>query len=138
MHHVPSRIVPVALVALVAALALAIGACTAAAGGLTGKTWQWTGSTFPGAETVADPASYTVQFNQDGTLQARADCNQVAGEYTTTGTSITITPGASTLAMCAEGSLGDAFVAGLARATTWSVVDGELTLTGPEGAMSLR
>ena len=124
--------------ALAVAVAIALVACTAATGGLTGNAWQWTGSTMAGAETIADPTSYTVQFADDGTFAAKADCNQVSGEYTSTGSAITITPGPSTLAMCAEGSLGDAFVAGLGQATTWTVVDGTLTLTGSEGALTFR
>ena len=126
------------LAALAAVLALVVAACSPAGGGLTGKVWQWNASTITGAETVADPASYTVEFMNDGNFAAKADCNQVAGSYTSTGSAIEIVPGPSTLAMCPEGSLGDVFVAGLGSATTWAVANGTLTLTGSEGAMTFK
>ena len=128
------------LIATVAGLA---GCASEEGGDITGTTWRLVSITTqnPSFSSIVPPeamVNYTIEFNDDGTFSAKADCNQVAGDYTTAGTSITITPGASTLAMCPEGSLGDAFVAGLAQATTWSIVDGRLILTGPEGAMTLQ
>ena len=51
--------------------------------------------------------SYTIEFKSDGTFSAKADCNQVAGAYTTTASGgMTITPGPSTMAMCPPESTG--------------------------------
>ena len=67
---------------------------------LTGKTWQLTAITeqvpaFQGVVPEADQARYTIQFNSDGTYNALADCNNMNGKYTTTGTGgMTIEPGA--------------------------------------------
>jgi heat shock protein HslJ len=72
-------------------------------------------------------------FNTDGSYNAKADCNQVNGEYTTNGSSITIKPGAATMMACADSSLDAVYVAGLGSATTWAVSSGNLTLTNAAG-----
>ena len=46
--------------------------------------------------------NYTVEFKSDGPYSMKADCNQVNGSYTTSGSSLTIQPGASTLVACAR------------------------------------
>jgi heat shock protein HslJ len=80
---------------------LLVAACQSSGGsGLTGKTWQWTGSTTSvraSQSVVPDPENYRITFNSDGTFSAKVDCNQVAGAYTTSGSDLTITPGPSTL-----------------------------------------
>ena len=58
---------------------------------LTGKTWQLTAITekvpaFQGVVPAADQANYTIEFKSDGTFDAKADCNQMSGTYTTTST----------------------------------------------------
>ena len=76
-----------------------------------------------------DQARYTITFNDDGTFNATADCNNVGGTYTTSGNSMTITPGPSTLVACPADSYGDAFVAALGQTTTFAVGGSVLTLT---------
>ncbi len=126
-------------------LTLAIGglllaACSSSSGsGLTGKTWQWTGSTttVPASQSVVpDPENYTIAFNTDGTWAAKADCNQVSGGYTTSGSDLTITPGPTTLMACPEGSMDGLFLEGLGKAATYTISGSDLTITdADEGTM---
>lgn len=119
---------------------LVLAACSPSSGSaLTGKTWQWTGSTtaVPASQSVVpDPENYTITFNADGTFQAKVDCNQAAGDYTTSGSELTITLGPSTLAACPEGSLDGLFRDGLGSAASYSVSGEEMTITlSDEGTM---
>jgi heat shock protein HslJ len=119
---------------------LLVAACQSSGGsGLTGKTWQWTGSTtsVPASQSVVpDPENYTITFNTDGTFSAKVDCNQVAGDYTTSGSDLTITPGPSTLAACPEGSLDALYLDGLGKAASYSISGEDLTITlSDEGTM---
>jgi heat shock protein HslJ len=119
---------------------LLVAACQSSSGSaLTGKTWQWTGSTtsVPASQSVVpDPENYTITFNTDGTFSAKVDCNQVAGDYTTSGSDLTITPGPSTLAACPEGSLDTLYVDGLGKAAGYSISGEDLTITlSDEGTM---
>ena len=135
---------PVAL-ALVMATSFAIGACSPATGGLTGKTWQWTALTTknPVSQSVVPAdvqAVYTIEFKSDGTFAAKADCNQLAGTYTAASAgALTITPGPSTLVACPEGSLAPIYVAVLATAANYAIDAGVLTIrTTDEAAMTFK
>jgi heat shock protein HslJ len=119
--------------------ALLLAACQSSSGsGLTG-TWLWTGSTtsVPASQSVVpDPENYTITFNSDGTFSAKVDCNQVAGDFTTSGSDLTITPGPSTLAACPDGSLDSLYLEGLGKAASYSIADETLTITlTDEGTM---
>ena len=126
---------------LLAALAVVSTACAAAAPGsdLTGKTWLLTAVTeqvpaFQGVVPAEEQGKYTVAFNTDGTFDAQADCNQVAGEYAVAdGNKLTITPGASTLMLCPEGEFGVLFVNGLADAASYTISDQSLKITKADG-----
>jgi heat shock protein HslJ len=94
---------------------------------LTGDTWQWLSTTDPVNQTdVADPTSYTILFNEDGSANIKADCNNVGATYTTDGSSISITLGPSTLAACPPGSLDQQFLNGLSNVATYFFQDGDL------------
>jgi heat shock protein HslJ len=129
----------VLLVALLVGSSLVLSACSGGASALTGKTWELSAITtvapaFQGVVPAADQANYTLTFNSDGTFSAKADCNQVAGSYTTSGSNgITIVPGPSTLVACPEGSFGGQYVASLSQAKTWSMANNQLTLTLADG-----
>jgi heat shock protein HslJ len=126
-------------------LTLAIGglllaACSSSSGSaLTGKTWQWTGSTttVPASQSVVpDPENYTITFNTDGTFSGKADCNQVSGDYTTSGSDLTITPGPTTMMACPEGSLDGLFLEGIGKASSYTISGSDLTITdSDEGTM---
>lgn len=86
---------------------------------LVGATWQWIGGreSMTGPQfTVPDPERYTLTFNEDATLNIRADCNNVLGTYELSGDQLTITLGPSTLVACPEDSMADQFVAQLGQA----------------------
>ena len=125
-----------AVAGLLIAFVPALAGCASESGGdITGPTWHLislTTNTPPRAAPVPEETreNYTITFNDDGTFSAKADCNQVAGTYTITGNAqISIAPGPSTLAACPEGSLGDAYVAALGQAATFTTTSDQLTLT---------
>ena len=91
----------------------------------------WSLTSFGGA--VVAPGRYTVQFLADGTIGVGADCNRAAGVWSGGDGAIDITVTLSTLALCPEDSLGDAFVQALDAATGYTVTGGSLTLHGPSG-----
>lgn len=96
---------------------------------LTGQVWQWVSLTTPLDETaVANPTSYTILFNEDGSANIKADCNSVAASYTINGSAISIVPGPTTLVACPEDSLGDQFVANLSVAAIYFLLNGDLYL----------
>jgi heat shock protein HslJ len=104
---------------------------SATSAGIEG-TWQWTASTetVPASQAVVpDPENYTITFNADGTFAAKADCNQVAGTYTADGSNLALVLGPSTLAACAEGSLGGLYVEYLDLIATYAISGDQLTAT---------
>jgi heat shock protein HslJ len=131
----PPRRGAAVLVVLAALVSIAgvVAGCSLFRGELTGRTWQLVSITetvpaFQGVVPEADQARYSITFNEDGTAAIQADCNSVAATYTTDDTRITIVPGASTLAMCPEDSLGTQFVTALSGATSYNVAGSGLTL----------
>ena len=127
-----------ALFALVIGVAAIVAAC-AGGSSLTGKTWQLTAITekvpaFQGVVPAADQPNYTIEFKSDGTFNAKADCNQLSGSYTTTSSGgLTIVLGPSTLAACPEGSLSSQYVAALGQAASYAIASGQLTITLADG-----
>jgi len=97
---------------------------------LSGPVWHWVQTLYNDDRkfTPADPANYTVQFREDGTISVRADCNQKGGIFSVSAgqkrLSIEITH--STMAACPEGSLEDEFVRGLSAAAIYFFKDGNL------------
>lgn len=82
---------------------------------LVNFTWHWVRRDPNGNDieeiVVPNPENYTLFFNEDGTFNAQADCNQVNGRYATDAPgSIFMEAGASTMAMCPEGSLDTAMM----------------------------
>ena len=97
---------------------------------LVGTVWQWQGTLMNdgSAFTPADPASYTVEFQADGTVSIQADCNRAFASYTLDSGAITILPGPTTLMACPEDSLGSEFLAQLGGAAIIFFQDGELLM----------
>ena len=82
-----------------------LAACAEGTSGLVGPSWQWTNLTenAPLAHTEIDhPDRYTLTLTDDGSFQARADCNIVNGTFDTDGNEITLTFGPSTVAACPD------------------------------------
>jgi heat shock protein HslJ len=92
-----------------------------------------------GARTaVADPTRYTIAFQSDGSLFIRADCNNVLGTYSASGSELGIKLGPSTLVGCPPDSQADQFVADLAQVATYTLVNDNLQLgLRPGGQMLL-
>lgn len=130
---------PLALVAM-----LLVAGCNMLGGGsgeLVGPTWQWTASTTtaPASQSVTpDPENYTITFANDGTYSGKADCNNIAGTYTASGSTLTIKPGPSTMAACPEGSQDAFYVAGLLATQSYAITNGELVLTTTDGTMTFK
>ncbi|MEZ4519361.1 MAG: META domain-containing protein [Chloroflexota bacterium] len=95
---------------------------------LIGTVWEWTSTTTPVEEiSVTDPSRYAVLFNEDGTANIQADCNVVLATYVTDGNgAISIMPGPTTLAACADDSQDQTFLAGLTAASLYFFQDGDL------------
>jgi heat shock protein HslJ len=126
------------LIAVAVIVALSFAACSSGSGNLTGKDWQLTAITekvpaFQGVVPAADQARYTITFNTDGTFSGTADCNAISGTYKTSGSSLTITMGASTRVACPEGSFGDLFAHALANAVSYAIANDQLTITLKDG-----
>ncbi len=109
---------------------------------LTGKTWALTAVTsktpaFQGVVPDYQQSDYTITFNTDGTYSGTAACNQIAGTYTTSGSTLTITAGASTLAFCPgmdfDTDFGVIFAHSLTNASTYAVTSDTLTITLSDG-----
>ena len=128
----------ISMFALAFAATLIVGACNSG-GGLTGKTWQLTAITevvpaFQGVVPEADQSRYTITFESNGTYNAQADCNNLSGTYTTTGTGgLSIELGPMTMAACPEDSLSDQYVAALGNAETYAIEESQLTITDATG-----
>ena len=127
------------LIALAIAATVALAACSGSSSSLTGKTWQLTALTHRvaggfGVVPAADQAKYTIEFKSDGKYQAKADCNQTSGTYTTTSDGgLTIEPGPTTLVACPGGSVSDEYIESLTTASSYAIVDGQLKITDKDG-----
>src|SRR4029079_1009906 len=101
--------------------------------------WQWSASTTtaPASQSVVpNPSSYTIEFKNDGMFAAKADCNQVSGNYTTSGSNLTIVPGPSTLVACPDDSMADLYLEGLSTTQSYAITDSQLVLTTTDGTMT--
>jgi heat shock protein HslJ len=128
----------VTLIALGIAAVILVAACSGG-NNLTGKSWQLTAITeqvpaFQGVVPADQQSNYTIEFNSDGTFNAKADCNNMSGTYTTTSSNgLTIVLGPSTLVACPDDSLAPQYVAGLGNAASYAIADGQLTITLTDG-----
>src|SRR5262245_23862688 len=127
------------LIALVVAATVVVAACSGSGSGLTNRTWHLTAITtkkpaFQGDVPAADQSKYTIEFKSDGTYNAKADCNQTSGTYTTASDhSLTMAPGPTTLVACPAGSLSDEYIQGLTQPSSYVITGGQLTLSLDDG-----
>lgn len=82
---------------------------------------------------IDDPPSYTIQFLSDGRVVARADCNQVSGDYTVGGDALTLSALVTTLLVCSEDSLGSDYTAWLEQVISFELSDDALILIRDDG-----
>jgi heat shock protein HslJ len=94
---------------------------------LTGTVWRWT-ETLMSDDTRIRPAAperYTLEFLADGATRVRADCNTGSGHYEMAADrKLTLGRMAVTQAACLPGSLGDAYLKGLANVSGY-LFDGD-------------
>jgi heat shock protein HslJ len=107
---------------------------------LGGRVWAWQSTQFAGSDRIVPdaPDRYTIEFQPDGRVQLRADCNRGGAGYTAgANRSLSMTPAATTKMGCPSGSKGTEFVRQLAEVNGYDFVDGDLVLTlkGNAGAM---
>lgn len=124
------------LIASLAVMAVLSACAPAAMTDIKDITWKWTN--LNGSETVvSNPEQYTITFGTDGNYNLRNDCNVGNGAYTMSGSSLTIQPGASTLAYCGDASLDQLFISSLASVESFKIENGKLmlTLAGNAGVM---
>ena len=114
----------------------------ASAGSLTGVVWQLQNVQFDGSNTsttINQPASYTIEFQTDGTAHIKADCNTANFGYSTSGYQLTITSGITTLAYCGSASLSNSYLNALEHAVSYSLQGDTLTInSGLNGYMNFK
>ena len=104
-------------------------------------TWQWVEmvETEPASQSIVpDPENYTTIFRTDGSVEIRADCNQVHGTYTQQGNALIISLGASTMAACGEDSLDQQYLSSLDQVNTFGMLSGDLKLAGESFTMGFK
>jgi len=89
----------------------------------------------PAAQSLnPEPQNYTIQFTPEGTAAIRADCNQVLGNYTVEGSSLSIEIGPTTLAFCGEESGDTRYLSALGAVTAYSVNEDGMALNVSDAA----
>ena len=94
---------------------------------LTGSMWRWTETLMSDGTHIrpAAPERYSLEFLPDGATRVRADCNTGSGRYETAADrKLTLGRLAVTQAACLPGSLGDAYLKGLANVSGY-LFDGD-------------
>jgi heat shock protein HslJ len=107
---------------------------------IVGVPWQWvemSGAPVGTAPLVPEPGKYTLLLKQDGTYEAKADCNNTSGSYTIEGSKLTLVPGPSTMAMCPPGSLSEEYLRMLGIVESYSTAGGQFILTLKEDVRSM-
>jgi len=92
---------------------------------LTQGVWLWTRTEYSNDSMLQspNPNAYTVAFMDDGSVAIRVDCNTGSATYTVNGSSLSLQPGAITLAACPPGSQDTVFLRDLLQVATY-VFDG--------------
>jgi heat shock protein HslJ len=101
---------------------------------LIDKTWAWAGRDPNGNDiepiVITTPENYTLLFNEDGSFNAKADCNVVLGSYATDAPgSIFMEAGPSTMAFCGETSSDMAMLQMFGPAQDYVISEDGQTLT---------
>ena len=107
---------------------------------LAGRVWTWQASELRGERiAVAAPDRYTIEFQADGRVQVRADCNRGGAGYAAgADRALSITAVATTKMGCPAGSQGAEFVRQLADVGGYDFVDGNLVLILKSNAGAMR
>jgi para-nitrobenzyl esterase len=100
--------------------------------GLGGTSWRLVQFQGSNDKTIKpdDPTKYTIEFNTDGTLAARIDCNRGRGTWKSPGTNqLELGPMALTRAMCPPNSMHDQIVKHWNVVRSYVIKDGHLLLS---------
>ena len=128
---------PQCLVLLVCSL-LALSACATAPATTpppelpVGITWQWVGLTQAqpaGQPAASDAQNYLLLLNKDYTYAFKAECNTGLGQYTASGSSLTILPAPITLTDCGPQSLYAQYMQLLGNVASYATEGDQLVLT---------
>jgi heat shock protein HslJ len=103
---------------------------------LTGTVWKLvhfqSSDDAIGTRTPPNPERYTLQFQADGNLALRLECNQAMGKWSAvpsiTGGSLTLTGGAMTRAFCGPGALDTQIARDLPRIRSYTYAGANLSL----------
>jgi len=136
------------LLALALTAALILAACQTGGGknsnpdmpkDVANIVWQWSDlvEQAPASQSVVpNPENYTINFKDDGTVDIKADCNQVSGKYTW-GQDLKIELGPSTMAEGDEQSLSQQYLDLLSQVVTGGPDAGRLFLETAGGAQRM-
>jgi heat shock protein HslJ len=143
IHVFKFRWLYLVILGLLPALLTARGISYPASGGsLTGVVWQLQNVQFDGSNTsttINQPASYTIEFQTDGTAHIKADCNTANFGYSTSGYQLTITGGPTTLAYCGSDSHSEPYLQALEHAVSYTLQGDTLTInSGLNGYMNFK
>jgi heat shock protein HslJ len=106
---------------------------------LNGSTWMWTAMTTPIQQSSIDvPQNYTLEFQDEGIVKIKADCNHASGIYKINDQKIQIEIGPVTMAACPPGSLSSDFIQYLESAAIYFFKDGDfyIDLAADGGTMA--
>ncbi|MFN2275075.1 MAG: META domain-containing protein, partial [Anaerolineales bacterium] len=119
------------IVIAVGLAALSLGACASSSAELQGTEWQWVSliETMPASQSMnPDSQDYTITFTDAENVAIKADCNMVLGTFSVSGSKMSITTSASTLAYCGEDSQDVYFLDLISKVSSFEVADGNLQL----------
>jgi heat shock protein HslJ len=108
---------------------------------LGGRVWAWQSTELARSERMVPdaPDRYTIEFQPDGRVQLRADCNRGGAGYVAgANRSLSMTAAATTKMGCPSGSKGTEFARQLAEVDRYDFVDGNLVLTLKSNAGAMR
>ncbi len=93
-------------------------------------SWQWTSFSDPanGPTDIGDPENYILNFNDDGAVMVKADCNNALGSYTADDSSLSIQLGPTTMVYCGDESSSDDFLKYLGFAAIYFFQDSNLLI----------
>jgi heat shock protein HslJ len=114
----------------VAAFAAGSPSTTPNANALQGTTWQLVKFQSSDGTTLTpdDRGKYTIQFDAEGRLDARIDCNRGRGAWKSNGPQLELGPLALTRTKCPPGSLHDQIVKQWTQIRSYVMKDGHLFL----------
>jgi heat shock protein HslJ len=134
---VPAVVIVVAAVLVVGFLVVRNG--TGGASTLTGKTWYLVSGadanpTWQWVVPADQQANFTIQFNDDKTFSAKADCNQLSGTWSTSGQDgLSIVPGPMTMAYCGDQGFDVLYAGLIGKAKSYATTGTGLDITLTDG-----